>query len=55
MAVPKTDEPTLWKPDRNESAKLKRELDCCEKENRSLNILIADIGEAVIRHLKGKT
>jgi hypothetical protein len=26
MAVPKIDEPTLWKPDQNENAKLKREL-----------------------------
>jgi hypothetical protein len=54
MAVPKIDEPTLWKSDRNENAKLKRELDSCEKENKSLNNLVADIGEAVIRHVKDK-
>jgi hypothetical protein len=52
MAVRKIDQPTLWKPDQNDNAKLKRELDACEKENRSLNNLIAHIGEAVIRHVK---
>ena len=54
MAVPKIDEPTLWKSDQNDNAGLKRELDSCEKENRSLNNLIAHIGEAVIRHVKSK-
>jgi hypothetical protein len=34
MAVPKTDQPTLWKSDQKDNAKLKRELDSCEKENR---------------------
>jgi hypothetical protein len=52
MAVPKIDQPTLWKPDQDDNAKLKRELDSCQKENRSLNNLIAHIGEAVIRHVK---
>jgi hypothetical protein len=51
MAVPKIDEPTLWKSDQNDNAKLKRELDSCEKENRSLNNLIAHIGEG---HVKDK-
>jgi hypothetical protein len=50
MAVPKIDQPTL----QNDNAKLKRELDSCEKENRSLNNLVAHIGEAVIRHVKDK-
>ena len=54
MAVRKIDEPTLWKSDQNDNAKLKRELDSCEKENRSLNYLVAHIGEAVIRHVKSK-
>jgi hypothetical protein len=54
MAVPRIAEPTLWKSDQNDNAKLKRELDTCEKENRSLNNLIAHIGEAVIRHVKSK-
>jgi hypothetical protein len=52
MAVPKIDEPTLWKSDQNDNAQLKRELDSCEKENRALNNLIARIGVAVIRHFK---
>jgi hypothetical protein len=54
MTVPKIDEPPLWKSDQNDNAKLKRELDSCEKENSSLNNLIAHIGETVIRHVKGK-
>jgi hypothetical protein len=54
MAVPKIDQPTLWKSDQNDNAKLKGELDPCEKENRSLNNLVAHIGEAVIRHVKDK-
>jgi hypothetical protein len=54
MVVPKVDEPTLWKSDQDDNAKLKRELDACEKENRSLNNLIGHIGEAVIRHVKHK-
>jgi hypothetical protein len=54
MAVRKIDELTLWKSDQNDNTKLKRELDSCENENRSLNNLIAHIGEAVIRHVKSK-
>jgi hypothetical protein len=54
MAVPKIDEPTLWRSNQNDNAKLKREFDSCEKENRSLNNLIAHIGEVVIRHVKSK-
>jgi hypothetical protein len=52
MAVSKIDKPTLWKSDQNDNAKLKREFDACEKENRSLNNLIAHIGEAVMHHVK---
>jgi len=54
MAVAKIDQPTLWKSDQNDIAKLKRELDSCEKENRSLNNLVGHIDEAVIRHVKDK-
>jgi hypothetical protein len=54
MAVPKIDQPTLWKSDQNDNAKLKLALASCEKENRSLNNLVAHIGEAVIRHVKDK-
>jgi translation initiation factor IF-2 len=54
MAASKIDQPTLWKSDQDDNAKLKRELDSCEKENRSLNNLVAHIAEAVIRHVKDK-
>jgi hypothetical protein len=52
MAVPKVVQPGSWKPDRNDNAGLKRELDACEKENRSLDNLSVHIGEAVIHHVK---
>ena len=37
MAVAGISEATPCKPDQNDNAKLKRELDACEKENRSLD------------------
>ena len=46
--------PAYWKLDQSDNAKLKRELVSCEEENRSLNKLVAHIGEAVIRHVKDK-
>jgi hypothetical protein len=52
MAVPEIDEPTLWKSDQSDNARLRRELDTCEEENRSLNSLIAHLGEVLIRHFK---
>ena len=48
MAVPEIDEPVLWKPDQSGNTRLKRELDACEEENKSLNSLIAHLGVAVI-------
>jgi hypothetical protein len=54
MVVPGINQPAPWKSDQNDNVKLKRELDACEKENRSLNNLVAHIGEAVIRHVKSK-
>jgi hypothetical protein len=47
-------EPTLWKADQSENAKLKGELVACEKEKKSLNDLVRHIGETVIRHVKSK-
>jgi hypothetical protein len=52
MAVRKVVQPALWKPDRNDNARLKRELGTCEKENMSLDNLSVHIGEAVIHHVK---
>jgi hypothetical protein len=45
-------QPTLWKPGQTD-AKLKRELESCEKKNRSLNEHVHRIGETVISHIKG--
>jgi hypothetical protein len=53
-AIPEGTEPTLWKTDQSENAKLKSELVACEKEKRSLNDLVRHIGETVIRHVRGK-
>jgi hypothetical protein len=53
-AMPERTEPTLWKADQSENAKLKGELVACEKEKKSLNDLVRHIGETVLRHVKGK-
>jgi hypothetical protein len=52
MTIAET-EPTLWKPGQTDNARLRRELESCEKKNRSLTELVHHIGEAVIRHVKG--
>ena len=52
MAVREISEAAPWEPDQNDNGTLKRELDACEKEDRSLNNLVAHIGEAVTRHDK---
>jgi len=53
-AIPERTEPSLWKTDQSEKAKLKSELAACEKENKSLNALVHHIGETVIHHVRGK-
>jgi hypothetical protein len=53
-AISERTEPTLWKAEQSESAKLKGELLACEKEKKSLNDLVHHIGETVIRHVKSK-
>jgi hypothetical protein len=52
MAVPKIGQAAAWKPDPYDNVKLKRGIHSCEKEDRSLDNLIAHIGGAVIRHVK---
>jgi hypothetical protein len=47
-AIPERTEPTLWKAEQSEIARLKGELATCEKEKRSLNDLVRHIGETVI-------
>lgn len=47
-------QPTLWKPGQTDNAKLKRELESCEKKNRLLNDLVRHIGETLISHVKDK-
>ena len=51
-AIPERTEPTLWKADQRENARLKGELAACEKEKKSLSDLVRHIGETVIRHVK---
>jgi hypothetical protein len=53
-AIPEQTEPTLWRADQSENAKLKGELIACEKEKRSLNDLLRHIGETIVRHVRGK-
>jgi hypothetical protein len=47
-------QPTLWRPEQTDKAKLKRELESCEKKNRLLTDLVRHIGETVISHVKDK-
>ncbi len=54
MAVHEIAEATPGKSDQNNNGTLNRELDACEREHRSLNNLVAHIGEAVMRHAKNK-
>jgi hypothetical protein len=53
-AIPERTEPTLWKTQQSENARLKGELAVCEKEKKSLSDLVRHIGETVIRHFKSK-
>ena len=53
-AISERTEPTLWKAEESENAKLKGELAACEKEKKSLSDLVRQIGETVIRHVKRK-
>jgi hypothetical protein len=52
-AIPEPAEPTLWKADQKENARLKGELVACEREKKSLTDLVRHIGETVIRHIRG--
>jgi hypothetical protein len=45
--------PTLWKTEQTDNARLRRELESCEKKNKSLTELVHHIGETVISHVKG--
>jgi hypothetical protein len=47
-------EPTLWRADQSENAKLRGELVACGKEKKSLNDLVRHIGETVIGHVKSE-
>jgi hypothetical protein len=51
-AIPEPTEPTLWKADQSENAKLKGELAACEKEKKSLTDLVRHTGETVVRNVK---
>jgi hypothetical protein len=45
-------QPTLWKTELTVNARLRRELETCEKKNRLLTDLVRHIGETVISHVK---
>ena len=46
--------PTLWKTEQTDNARLRRQLESCEKKNRLLTDLVRHIGETVISHVKDK-
>jgi hypothetical protein len=47
-------QPTLWRTGQTDNARLRRELESCEKKNRLLTDLVRRIGETVISHVKNK-
>jgi hypothetical protein len=47
-------QPTLWRTEQTDNARLRRELESCEKKNRLLTDLVRHIGETVISHVKDK-
>jgi len=53
-SIPMEASPSLWTGGKNDNATLKRELDACQKENKSLNDVVRHIGETVIRHVKSQ-
>jgi hypothetical protein len=53
-AILERTEPTLWRADQSENAKLRGELVACGKEKKSLNDLVRHIGETVIGHVKSE-
>jgi hypothetical protein len=54
MTVPEQRQPTLWPPSLEDETRIKRALESCEKENRSLKALVVHLSEMVIRHIAGK-
>ncbi|MEA3117694.1 MAG: hypothetical protein QOI13_964 [Paraburkholderia sp.] len=45
-------QPTFWRTEQIDNARLRRELESCEKKNRLLTDLVRHIGETVISHVK---
>jgi hypothetical protein len=54
MAVREIAEATPRGSNPNHDGTLNREIDACEKEDRSLDNLVAHIGEVVMRHVKNR-
>jgi hypothetical protein len=54
MAVPEQSPPTLWPPGLNDETRIRRALESCQKENKSLKALVIHLSEMVIRHIASK-
>jgi hypothetical protein len=46
--------PTLWPPDTMGETRIRRALESCQKENRSLRALVVHLSEIVMRHIADK-
>ena len=54
MAVPEQSPPTLWPLELNDETGIRRALESCQKENKSLKALVIHLSEMVIRHITDK-
>jgi hypothetical protein len=52
--VPERSQPTPWQSGQGDDARLKQELESCDKENRWLTDLVVRIGDTVMRRIKAR-
>ena len=55
MAVPERSPLSPWPLELNDETEIKRALESCQKENKSLKALVSHLSEIVIRHLASKS
>lgn len=52
---PERSSPSPWPLELNDATEIKRALESCQKENKSLKALVIHLSEIVIRHLASKS
>jgi hypothetical protein len=54
MAIPEQTPPTLWPLELTDDTRIRRALESCQKENRSLKALVVHLSEMVLRQIASK-